>query len=555
MPNSTPTPEELAAMRQSVAERAKERAPAVAAPAAPVQLSERQILDCEEENYLGDAKIYMHLHRGKVMYVHLYEKWYRWAGHHWEADINAAYTLSLVEEVAQEYMRAAGIYSRLASPEHNPGQDEALYRSNAKKCEALMSRAKRCRGTTRGKVLEYVNSGPDTMAILGDELDSNPWLLCFANGVLDLRTLDFRPGRPDDYITLSSPTEWLGLDADATPFVDFLRHILSDNDDQLGFMLRFLGMALLGEQRSHAFLVLFGEGGRNGKDTLMSILLYALGSRLMSTVAPEIFMEQRYMPDTSKGNPALMDMRGKRIIYASESSKRHRFSSETIKRYTGGGKMEARGLHENHMSRWEMTHTLILLTNELPAAPPEDEAFWLRLYGVELKRRYLDEPDPNKDNEFKVDPELKHKMQSCAPGIVAALVKGFQDYLKQGLNPPDEIRAFKAAYRKAEDKVGQFMDDCCCNFEPGPNAGDEIPSSFWVRTSRLYDCFAFWHEREISRKVPSSKFFHEAMRKKDFAKHKSNGVEYYRGFAISLETEKAWEEWQNTRSGKKDREF
>ena len=33
-----------------------------------------------------------------------------------------------------------------------------------------------------------------------DLLDSNPYLMCFNNGVIDFKTKEFRPGRADDYL-------------------------------------------------------------------------------------------------------------------------------------------------------------------------------------------------------------------------------------------------------------------------------------------------------------------------------------------------------------------
>lgn len=546
-PGQSPAaPEEIEAMLHAVEERRQTRAPKPDPAPPPALLGEAVVTQCERENYLGDGKIYRHFHRGKVVYVHTWEKWLVWMGHHWAVDINSRRALSLVEEVAQEYLRVAGIYNRLADPEQNP-ELEAKDRSRFEKLrDALNARAKRCRGTTRAKVLEYVHTGgEESLAIDGAELDANPWLLACANGVIDLETQEFRAGRLDDYITLASPTEWRGPAADATPFLRFLREILGDDDQLVEFMLRFLGMALFGRQREHKFLVLFGEGGRNGKDTLMGILRDVLGKDLCSDVAPEMFMEQSFVRDSSKAAPDLMRLRGKRVIYASESSKRHRFSSETVKRLTGGNSLSARNLNEGNMTEWEMSHTIILLTNALPAAPPDDDAFWTRLLGIELTRRFVDDPDPSKPEERPKNPDLRDEMRACSPGILALLVKGFGDYLASGLQPPPQVKAFSENYRKDEDVVGRFLADCCELHEESKDAPDHR-----TQASELRECFNWWFTQEVANRVPNPKFLSSAMAKKGIENRKISS-NFYLGVTITPDARREWDEWKREQQEKR----
>ena len=517
------------AMRAAVAARAAERQIEVA-QAPPVQLTESVIIRCEQENYLGDAKIFAHIHRGKIMYVKLTARWYLWTGHYWKYDIDGKKTLSLIDLVAQEYLRVAWILrDRIKDP--RTSEDERKNLEN--NLSSLLARAKRVRGKDRKGILEYCHEGEASLAIEGTELDSDPWLLGTGNGVVDLRTLEHRPGRPSDYITITTAVEWQGFDADATPFMEFLSHMLEDNEDLVAFVLRFLGMALFAGQREHVFLVLFGEGGRNGKDTLMSILGDVLGDKMCGPIRPEMLMEQHFIRDATKPAPEIKELQGKRIVYASESGKRHKFDAEQVKRFTGGGRESARGLLENHMTTWERTHTLILLTNELPGAPADDESFWDRMHGIELKRRYVDSPDPNKPNEFPKDPDMRNKMRACLPGILACLVKAFGDYLVQGLHPPPEVTAFGKAYRKDEDLIGRFLDDCCMLHE-GKEAGK-------TQAKRLYDCFYWWYVNNIAKRVLVTQTrFSRDMKKKGFESRKISN-NHYMGVTITPETEAEWD--------------
>ena len=421
-------------------------------------LSESVVLRCEQEEFVGDAKIFSHLHRDKLLYVQAWEKWLYWQGHSWAVDINAKRSKEAVDAVAQEYIRVAFLLSRRLDEASLEKEEKAVLEAQKKN---LLARAKRCRRRDRTTVLDFAHTGQDPLSIDGPELDADPWLLGCANGVIDLRTCEWRHGLPSDYITRAASTEWQGPDADGTPFLLFLRQMLGD-EELVQFMLRFLGMALLGYQRERKFLTLFGEGGSNGKDTLLNILIDVLGQDICSTIPQELLMEQSFVADAAKPSPHLMAMRGKRIVYASETSKKHRFNAERVKDLTGTGEMQARGLQENNMTKWEKSHTLILLTNELPGAPPHDTAFWDRFLGIELTRRFVDNPDPDKPNvEFPKDPDLRIKLRACKSGILALLVKGFAEYLQGGLKPPASVTAFGEKYRKQEDLVGIYLADCC----------------------------------------------------------------------------------------------
>ena len=43
-------------------------------------------------------------------------------------------------------------------------------------------------------------------------MDSNPYLLCFENGVYDFKTNEFRQGYPSDYITKSTGRNYIKYD-------------------------------------------------------------------------------------------------------------------------------------------------------------------------------------------------------------------------------------------------------------------------------------------------------------------------------------------------------
>ena len=66
-------------------------------------------------------------------------------------------------------------------------------------------------------ILKLAVAGQHSLGITGDEWDLDPYLLACKNGVIDLKTGGFRPGKPEDYIKTFAPAEWKGLEFPLRP--------------------------------------------------------------------------------------------------------------------------------------------------------------------------------------------------------------------------------------------------------------------------------------------------------------------------------------------------
>ncbi len=322
------------------AEKALEPEPAKRKP----ELSDFQITTCAKENRAGDAAVFIALNQDKHLYVKTLKEWLYWIGNYWHKDIEAAEALASVETVVDEYRRVAvGWWKSLNENEHtgdefrvediqdedlkadgkNKGADHAIKRN----LKALNTKISQLHDDTpREKVLKFVRTCKDKrMVIDGQELDTKPWLLACPNGVIDLKTGQSRPGRPDDYLTCAVTTEWRGIEAQCPNFENFLLSALGGDEDLFNYMRRMLGHALIGKQREHVFLVLSGAKGRNGKGTLMKVLEHTLGPSIMASVPSEMFLDQGYARSSSGPAADLMSLKGLRIAYASETDEGRRF--------------------------------------------------------------------------------------------------------------------------------------------------------------------------------------------------------------------------------------
>jgi len=482
----------------------------------PAELSEEFLLECYRANRVGDAMIFNALQRGKFVFVKRWGRFLRWAGHHWEEDIDET-ALAEVESVCEQYLRVVARLKRqaegLTGPEAKANED---LRSGLLKRVALL------RDTSgREKLLTCAHTIRDPLSIRGDELDQLPYLLATRNGVIDLRTGDARDGRPEDYILNACPIEWQGIDAPCPEFERFMLSCHDGNQTMVDFLQRALGYGILGCRDDHVWLVFYGARGRNGKDTLLKTLMAVLGNDLANVIPTEMLLDSR-MPRNSGGpSPDVLSLRGKRMAFASESEDGQRFAMSKIKQLTGGSLLSARGLQDKLYTSWKQTHLLFLLTNEIPRAKADDDAFWSRLLAVPWKLRFVD--NPSTPDERQRDPQMEYKLQTELSGILAWLVRGALAYQRDGLAPPDAVLSCTREKRDSFDDVGRFLRECC-ELERVPE-GQE--SDLRIGATELLRAFNWWlHKNVDSSYSYSPRRFGDVLGKKGIPKKKSGGMVY-----------------------------
>jgi putative DNA primase/helicase len=481
---------------------------------APV-LSDDFILKCLKANRIGDAMIFNALHREKFVYVKRWGRFLRWAGHHWQEDIMET-ALAAVEDVCSAYLRVAASLGKEA--EGLAGDEKRMVES---KREKLFQRVHLLRAPNgRDQVLRCTHTIDDPLAITGDELDQKPMLLACRNGVLDLRSGDFRAGRPDDYILNASPIEWKGIDEPCPTFEKFI-YSCHENEAIVSFLQRALGYGIMGERDDHYWFVFYGARGRNGKDTLLKILTSILGDDLASTIETALLLDTKLPRNSGGPSPDILALRGKRMAFATEAEDGQRFAMSKIKWLTGGSKLSARGLQDKLYTTWKQTHLLFLLTNEIPRAKADDDAFWTRIMAVPWKLRFVD--NPVTPDERPRDPKMEHKLMQELPGILAWLVRGCLEYQRQGLNPPEEVLACTKERRNAFDDVGRFLAECCAV----EHVGEGTESNTRISATALLNAFNWWlHKNVDSSYSYSARRLGDILGKKGIPKKKSGGMVY-----------------------------
>ncbi|MFK0647631.1 phage/plasmid primase, P4 family [Dermacoccus sp. BD5] len=397
------------------------------------------------EKHSGQVRIAYRLARaarGRLMHVHGVG-WLHYDGARWCEDVRGIARREVLEVLRDALAESLG--------------GDAALRRDVAKCESAAGIA---------GVLDIAASLVEFAATVED-LDADPYLVNTPAGTLDLQTGTVRAHDADDRLTKVTRGNYVpGHEPGA--WATFLEQVLPDADER-AYLARLVGQALYGRVTENVFPVLTGTGA-NGKSTATTALAFALGD-YVTAIDPALLMVQ---DRARSGSTELMQLLGTRLVIGQETDEGRKLDEATMKRLTGGDVLTARRLYRDPVS-WVPTHTLVYVSNHLPAVKGNDPATWRRMRVVPFN--IVVPPD-------KRDGRLGERLELAADEVVSWAVDGYRDYLEGGMREPASVLRATDAYKAESDHVRQFIDDAC---EAGPNA---------VATSRqLYGAWQAWAMR------------------------------------------------------------
>lgn len=527
-----------AEMKAKVEERRKQEAAARAAKVrkavevAKIELSDNDLLGYLNENRVGDAKLYSRLHRGAVVYVKYWERWLIWGGHHWIED-DFEISAQIIEDVCELYLRLAESKQIEADEE----TDKDLKSKLQSIADTALRRVNQLRDTPgQDKLLQMTRRIRDPLVVLPNQIDQQHYVKACPNGVIDLRTGELRPGKPEEYILNAIVTEYdpelLRKDDPCPETNRFLLSSMDGDQELVDFIWRLLGYGLITERRDHIFTIMWGEHGRNGKDTLIKLVTHVLGQTLSGDAPVEMLLQTQQVRNSSAPSPDVLTLRGMCIAWINEAEEGQRFALAKLKKLTGGGYITARGLHDKLQTTWLQTHLPIMTTNELPKAKADDAAFWSRALIIKWPLSFVERPE--QPYERLADKDLNEKIGAEAKGVLARMVRGSMEYLRDGLKIPDKVRQWTREQRASWDDVGLFISEWCISESHQAN-----PDNYTLKVSAtdLHEAFCIWYARYRDRRYSiSAKKFAEALNKKDIAYKRSNGS-WRLGIALTPEAQ------------------
>ncbi len=229
-----------------------------------------------------------------------------------------------------------------------------------------------------------------------DAFDAQPRCLLLApevegavRNVLDLDTFTQREATIHDRFTLSMGAAWIDP-------ADWLKRrwlsFLSDTfgtQETIDFVHRAVGMTLMGVNKEHVVIFLFGRGG-SGKSTFLNTLLALFGT--YGVKADFKTFSGDGISSGAQASPDIARLRGARLVVCSEIPDRARLGAR-MKDLTGGDRLVGRHLF-GHPFEFTPQLTTWVAGNIAPEADFLDSGIERRLRVVPADRK-AENPDPS----------------------------------------------------------------------------------------------------------------------------------------------------------------
>ena len=457
------------------------------------------------------AMVLYQMFKDKYVCTSLVNKtWYVYRNHHWEKDLGHSLRLAISREMYNLYQDQQRTH--VVEMQHYEATDER-YEQCKKKIKHVSELSVKLKKTN-----DKSNIFREAAEIFFDEefvkkMDENRYLMCFSNGVVDIKNKIFRDGYPQDYITKTTGIPYKAFDAErdseyAGQIITFMEQLFPDADLNR-YMWDHLSSVLIGENINQTFNIYRGNGS-NGKSLLTDMMTSTLGE-YSGTVPITLVTEKR----TAIGGTSseVMQLKGVRYAVMQEPSKDAKINEGMMKQLTGDSTMQARALY-SESEKFNIQFHLVVCTNTLFEIGSNDDGTWRRIRIVEFMSKFVNPEDPVIDDtpyQFPKDPILKEKLPKWAPVFASMLVK--RAFEKQGIvQNCDIVMSASNKYRQGQDHIAGFVSENVVR-KDGKKIGKQ----------ELVQQFKIWfQDTQGNKKAPKGVELYEYMDKK-FGKCRKDG--------------------------------
>ncbi|EHD3468173.1 DNA primase [Escherichia coli O124] len=275
-----------------------------------------------------------------------------------------------------------------------------------------------------------INNAVEALKVIAEPMgEPSGDLLPFANGALDLKTGEFSPHTPEDWITTHNGIEYTppapgeNIRDNAPNFHKWLEHAAGKDPRKMMRICAALYMIMANRYDWQMFIEATGDGG-SGKSTFTHIASLLAGKQ--NTVSAEMTSL-----DDAGGRAQVV---GSRLIVLADQPK-YTGEGTGIKKITGGDPVEINPKYEKRFTA--VIRAVVLATNNNPMI------FTERAGGV-ARRRVIFRFD-NIVSEAEKDRELPEKIAAEIPVIIRRLLANFTD--------PEKARALLLEQRDSDEAL------------------------------------------------------------------------------------------------------
>lgn len=461
------------------------------------------------------AQVLKHMYKDEYVCVSIKGNiWYAFSQHRWqEIDSGSTLRTSISTNMRDVYRRKAhrlmDLQAAIVDDSEESKLEMKMLKVKSNKCLEICGRLAQTTDKTNimkeCKDVFYDNT-------FMDKLDTNPYLLCFNNGVMDFKNNVFRRGYPEDCLSKTTGIDYIPLDpkrdslkmAEINTFMAQLFPV----KELYNYMWEHLASTLIGTCPNQTFNMYIGVGS-NGKSVLVNLMGMVLGEYAETSASVSIITSKR--SQIGGVSPELADLKGIRYAVMNEPDKEETVNVGIMKQLTSGvDEFQARKPFMPEMVRFVPQFKLALCANEFMEIKSMDHGTWRRIRVVDFMSMFSQNPvqgDPTCPYQFKSidEAELKEKFESWKHVFMAMLVdKAIQTH--GYVNDCDIVLKASKSYRESQDYIAEFIADKIIVEPTNPNAV--------IGKTELTSEFNIWYQGAYGKKSPKIKDVQAYMDKK-----------------------------------------
>ncbi len=376
---------------------------------------------------IGNGQRLAKYHGDKLRFLWNTGQWLFYDGHRWSKAAGNENVSRLSKDTAIRILNEAALAGDAERPD---------MRKWSKKSESV----------SLGTAMRSMARSEKPISTYSKYFDTDPMQFNSANWVIDLSKGSITPQHPEHNITKIGGCDF---DEKATcPTWDrCVDEWMQGDKEKIEYLQMILGYCLTGDISARIFIIFHGQGF-NGKSKCVDAIGEILGD--YGTLGSEDLLTEKKMPQHPTD---IMKLEGRRLVWVDETKKNMKLRTSLVKRMTGDRQLTGRYMRQDFQD-FNITHKLILMTQNLPIISETSNAIWDRVHLLSWNREFdLDERDG----------QLPDKLRQEYPGILNWLIKGCLDWqaADMKIRRPDSVKRAGDEYRAESDILNDFMTAKC----------------------------------------------------------------------------------------------
>lgn len=310
------------------------------------------------------------------------------------------------------------------------------------------------------------------------EFNSDPFMLNLKNGILDIRTFEFKPHTPAFLSTIQIPVTY-NPEAKSDLWEKVVNEDLYKED--IATLQESFGYALFPDNRAEKMFVFLGSGG-NGKSLILHVLEAMIGKDNVANISPQAIVSNEF---------ALSELRDKLVNIYADLPSTALLSTGKLKALISGDSLTA---DEKYKKPFQLVNRakLFFSANTLPKVNDDTIAFYRRLVIISFPKTF---------DESQAAPQLFDKLTTpeSLSGIFNWALEGLKRLIANNFkfSYHKSVDELKELYTKASDPIKAFLEE---EIVEDPNA--------WIPKHELYRAYVeYVNAHKLQSPVTQNTFF------------------------------------------------